>query len=152
MIRLDKRRRGVVFHKLALPILMVLPVAPGCGVSGRPPSDARVAIENVAKWRQLYLANHGRKPPDDETELLNFIEKKMKDRGETFDRETFLVSPRDGLKYVIQYGKESANLGENSVAVYEKEGFGGKVLVAFVSARSSEVDAAELASLLATRP
>ena len=76
----------------------------------------------------------------------------MKERGETFDRDTFLVSPRDGQKYVIQYGKGSANLGENSVAVHEKEGYGGKVLVAFESARSSEVDAAELPSLGAAEP
>jgi len=124
-------------------------VAPGCGRAGPPPSEGRLAIENVAKWRQLYLANHGRKPPADEAEFLAFIEKKMQERGETFDRDTFLVSPRDGQKYVIQYGKESANLGENSVAVHEKEGYRGKVLVAFESARSSEVDAAELPSLLA---
>ena len=55
----------------------------------------------------------------------------MKERGEPFDRNTFLVSPRDGQKYVVRYGKESANLRENSVAVHEKEGYDGKVLVAY---------------------
>ena len=127
-------------------------MAPGCGTTGPPPTDGRLAIENIAKWRQLYLANHGRTPPADEAAFVNFIEKKMNERGERFDRDTFLVSPRDGQKYVIQYGSESVNLGENSVTVFEKEGYGGKVLVAFESARSSEVDAAELPSLLAAEP
>ena len=76
----------------------------------------------------------------------------MKERGEPFDRDAFLVSPRDGKKYVVQYGKESANLGENSIAVHEQEGYDGKVLVALVSARSREVDATELPSLLAAKP
>jgi hypothetical protein len=127
-------------------------LASGCGQTGAPPVEGRLAIENIAKWRQLYLANHGRKPPADEAAFLNFIEQKMKDRGEPFDRNTFLLSPRDGKKYVVRYGKEWANLKENSVAVHEQEGYDGKVLVAFESARSSEVDAAQLPSLLSARP
>jgi hypothetical protein len=137
---------------LALQALMTLLVASGCGKAAPPPVEGRLAIENVAKWRQLYQANHARKPPENEAAFLDFIEKKMKERGEPFNRDAFLVSPRDGQKYVVRYGQDSANLSENSVVVHEKEGYGGKVLVAFESARSSEVDAAELPSLLAAKP
>ena len=132
-------------------MLIALPLALGCGKSAPPPVEGRLAIENIAKWRQLYVADHG-KPPADEAALLNFIEKELKERGEAFDREAFLVSPRDGQKYVIPYGKESANLSENSVVVHEKEGYGGKVLVGFESGRSAEVEASELPALLAAEP
>jgi hypothetical protein len=110
-----------------------------------------LAIENVAKWRQLYQANHNRNPPPNEAAFLDFVEKKLKERGEPIDRNTFLVSPRDGQNYVVRYGKESANLSQNSVVVHEKEGHGGKVLVAFESARSLEVEASELPSLLSQK-
>ena len=150
--KIASRCRAVVIRGLALPVLIALPLALGCGKAAPPPSDGRLAIENIAKWRQLYLANHGRKPPADEAAFISFIEQKMKERGEPFDRDTFLVSPRDGKKYEVQYGDASAKLGESSVVVHEKEGYDGKVLVAFESARSSEVDAAELPSLLAAKP
>jgi hypothetical protein len=153
LIRLQfaSRGRAVVLGGLALPILIALSVTPGCGKAGKPPVEGRLAIENIAKWRQLYQAKHARKPPENEAAFIDFIEKEMKQRGDTFDRDAFLVSPRDGQKYVVRYGKE-ANLSENTVIVHEKEGYGGKVLVAFESARSSEVDAAELPSLLAAKP
>jgi hypothetical protein len=76
----------------------------------------------------------------------------LKQRGEAFDRDTFLLSPRDGKKYVIQYGKESSNLSENSVVVHEQEGYGGKVLVGLEMGRSAEVGATELPGLLAAEP
>jgi hypothetical protein len=151
-VKFATRGQAVVIGRWALPILIALPMVFGCGKAAPPPVEGRLAIENIAKWRQLYLANHGRKPPANEAEFVDFIEKKMKERGETFDREAFLVSPRDGQKFVVQYGSKSAKLDENSVAVHEKEGYDGKVLVAFESARSAEVDAAKLPSLLAAKP
>jgi hypothetical protein len=76
----------------------------------------------------------------------------MKERGQPFDAAAFLVSPRDGQKYVVKYGKELANLGSDSVVVHEKEGYDGKVLVGFQIGRSAEVDAAELPALTAAKP
>lgn len=151
-LKIAPNGRALVVGGFALPIVLALALASGCGKSGAPPVEGRLAIENIAKWRQLYLANNGRKPPADEAAFLGFIEKKMKERGEAFDSNAFLVSPRDGKKYVVRYGKDSANLKENSVAVHEQEGSGGKVLVAFESARSAEVDAGELPALLAGKP
>jgi hypothetical protein len=134
-----------------LPALVALSVTSGCGPSAPPPPEGRLAIENVAKWRQLYQANHNRNPPPDEAAFLNFVEKKLKERGEPFDRNAFLVSPRDGQKYVVRYGKESANLSQSAVSVHEKEGHDGKLLVAFESGRSLEVEASELPSLLSQK-
>jgi hypothetical protein len=114
--------------------------------------DGRVAIETVAKWRQLYTADHGGKPPADEQQFLAFIEKKLTERGEPFNPNELLTSPRDGQRFVVQYGEQSARLGENRVTVHEKEGVDGKMLVAFESGRSQEVDSAELPGLLAKKP
>lgn len=111
-----------------------------------------MAIENIAKWRQLFLARHARQPPADEAEFVGFIKEEMSDRGEAFDAEVFLVSPRDGKKYVVRYGKESANLTDNDVTVHEQEGYNGKVLAASEMGRSFEVDAAELPALLTKKP
>jgi hypothetical protein len=133
-------------------VLIALPLAIGCGKSAAPPVEGRLAIENIAKWRQMYVADHGNKPPADEAAFLNFIDGKLKERGEAIDREAFLVSPRDGQKFIVQYGKDSAGLSATSVVVHEQEGYGGKVLVAVESARSSEIDAAELPALLAAEP
>lgn len=121
----------------------------GCLSSDVPPIDGRLEIENVAKWRQLYCADNGGKPPADEAAFLAFIQKKLAERGDTSPADDMLISPRDGKKYVIMYGKDSAKLSEFSVAVHEQEGYGGKVLIALESARSREVDASELPSLLA---
>ena len=131
--------------------LAALGATSGCGGSAPPPPEGRLAIEDVAKWRILYQANHNRNPPPNEAAFLDFIEKKLKERGEPFDRNAFLVSPRDGQNYVVRYGKESANLSQSAVSVHEKEGHGGKVLVAFESGRSFEVDASELPSLLSQK-
>jgi hypothetical protein len=135
----------VVFQFVAL-----LVAAPGCGIGGGgPPPEGQLAIENVAKWYSLYRAeNAGQVPPDEEA-FVAFVEGTLKTRGDTVDRDQFLTSPRDGQKYVIQYGKPTSNNPERNVAVCEKEGYGGKKLIAFESAWSQEVDDAELQSLKA---
>lgn len=142
----------VAVGAVALPLLLALPAFTGCGPSAAPPVDGRLAIENVAKWRQLYCADHGGKPPADEKAFVDFVQKKLSARGEPFNPDEMLVSPRDGQRFVVLYGDQSAKLSEGSVAVYEKEGYGGKVLIALESARSREVDAAELPGLLAAKP
>jgi hypothetical protein len=138
--------------RLTLPMLLAVPMVMGCGSSSAPVMEGRVAIENVAKWRQLYTAEHGGKPPADEQTFLAFIEKKLTERGEAFNPNELLTSPRDGQRFVVQYGDQSPKLGENRVTVHEQQGYDGKVLVAFESGRSQEVDSAELPNLLAEEP
>ena len=135
---------------LVLQFVIVSVVAPGCGLGGgAPPPEGQLAIENLAKWYQLYRADNAGKPPADEDTFIAFIESKLKARGDTVDRDQLLTSPRDGQKYIVQYGKPTSANMERNVAVYEKEGYGGKKLVAFESAWSQEVDDAELQSFLA---
>jgi hypothetical protein len=133
----------------AVSLLLALTAVSGCSSSSAPAMEGRVAIENVAKWRQLYSAEHGGQPPADEPAFLTFIEQKLKERGEPFNQDELLTSPRDGQRFVVQYGEQSAKLGENRVTVHEKTGYDGRVLVGFESGRSQEVDAAELPALLA---
>ena len=129
---------------------MALPLLFGCGKSAPPPLD-KTAIEDVAGWHRVYCIAHGQKLPPDEAAFVGFVETKLKERGQEFDAATFLVSPRDGQKFVIQYGKGFVNPGSDSVVVHEKEGSGGKVLVATQLGRSSEVDAAGLPTLLQSK-
>jgi hypothetical protein len=119
----------------------------GCGRNAGPAIDGRLAIENVAKWRQLYCADHGGQPPADEAAFVAFIDRKLGERGEGV-ADDLLVSPRDGQRYVVRYGKEAAKLRESDVAVHEQQGAGGRVLVALESGRSREVEASELPGLL----
>ena len=122
----------------------------GCNLGGGPPPPGgQLAIENVAKWYQLYRTRNRGKPPKDEEAFIKFVENEVKGRGDAFDADEFLTSPRDGQKFVIQYGKGNSKNIERNVAVYEKEGYGGKKLVAFEAAWAKEVDDAELQSLLA---
>jgi hypothetical protein len=134
-----------------LPSLMTLAVALGCTSSAGPPPEGRLAIENVGKWHQLYGAAHGGQPPADEKAFVAFIEKKLAERGQQFD-PSMLVSPRDGEKYIVLYGKKPPTPGTDAVVVREKTGHDGKVLVATHLGRSREVDAAEAAGLLPGGP
>jgi hypothetical protein len=59
-----------------------------------------------------------------------------------------MTSPRDGQKYVVQYGEPTSMNPERNVAVYEKEGYGGEKLIAFESGWSQLVDDAKLQLLL----
>ncbi len=109
-----------------------------------------LAIENIAKWYQLYRADHAGKPPPDEDAFVAFIEAKLAARGDqTVDRDELLSSPRDGERYVIRYGKLVSTNPEYNMVVYEKTGRGGTRLIASELGRSRLVDDAELESLLA---
>jgi hypothetical protein len=141
-----RRAFAAMFSLLLLPPFFL---TAGCRKAASSP-EGRLAIENVAKWRVLYCADHNGAPPADEQTFVAFIKKKLAERGEAMN-DTMLVSPRDGQKYLVQYGKPSAKLGDNSVTVHEQQGSGGKLLVAFGSGRSSEVDATQLPLLLSAK-
>lgn len=140
---------GAVRWRVVLQFVAILFAASGCGMGGgAPPPEGQLAIENLAKWYSLYRANNAGKVPPDEDAFVAFIQGTLKARGETVDRDQLMTSPRDGQKYVIQYGKPTSTNPERNVAVCEREGYGGKKLIAFESAWSREVDDAELQSLL----
>jgi hypothetical protein len=115
-----------------------------------PPSvEAQQSIQNVAKWYGLYRQNNGGKTPPNEAEFLKYIENTLKGRGDTLDPDQLLTSPRDGQRYVVLYGEPISTNPEKNVVVHEKEGDGGKKLVAFEFGSFREVEDAELESLLA---
>jgi hypothetical protein len=135
---------------VVLQFVALLITAPGCDFGGgAPPPDGQLAIERVAKWYQYYRAENRGKPPPDEDAFIAFIEAKLQARGDTVDPDQLLTSPRDGQRYVVQYGTQNSTNMERNVAVYEKEGYRGKKLVAFESVWNKEVDDAELQSILA---
>lgn len=134
---------------MVLPLVAVLGAASGCEPGGPPPPEGQIAIETVAKWYQLYRAEHRGRPPANEEAFLGFIQARLDERGQKLDREALLTSPRDGEKFVVQYGRPISNNPDRNVAVYEQEGYRGKKLVAFETAWAKEVDDAELQSLLA---
>lgn len=124
----------------------------GCDLmqSAPPPPNAQLEIENVAKWYSLFRAEHRGKAPKSEEEFIEFVSKELSQRasGDEFDADVFLTSPRDNLKYVVNYGKKVTKDQEKNVAVYEQEGYKGKKLIAFESAWSKEVEEDELQDLL----
>jgi hypothetical protein len=142
----------VVAVRWPAPLILVAVLAmTGCGRGNNdPPSvEALQAIENVAKWYQLYRSDNGGKQPADESAFLAFINSKLTERGqETVDRKELLTSPRDGEPYVIRYGKVSSRDQENNLVAYEKIGANGTKLIVSELARSREVDESELQSLL----
>jgi hypothetical protein len=135
-----------------VPLLFIaLPLLFGCGEKAAP-VDGRTAMIDITGWHKGYVASHGHKLPPDEAAFVAYVEGQLKERGQPFDAAKFLVSPRDGQKYVVKYGKEFANLGSTNVVVHEKDGYDGKVYVGYQIGRVDEVDAAELPTLLQSKP
>jgi hypothetical protein len=131
-------------------IAVLISAQSGCsmGGGGPPPPGGQLKIESVAKWYQTYKAfNNGKGPPNEQA-FLAFIESRLKERGEAVPSD-LLISPVDGKKYVINYGKPTSPSMDKNVAVYESEGYNGKKWVGFESAYGREVDDNELKALLA---
>ena len=146
------RQLGTVYSRrwIALQLIILFGLT-GCDLMGNnaPPPDNQLHIERIAKWYQLYRADNRGRAPKDEDQFMKYIEKQLQGRGETLDREEFLTSPRDGQKYIVNYGKPTTRNLEKNVAVREQEGYKGKKWVAFEAAWAMEVDEAKLQSLLA---
>jgi hypothetical protein len=123
----------------------------GCGGPKQGVPSGIVEIERLAGWYQYYKTKHNNKPPPNEQELVSFIQKELAQRGATDDPQELLKSPRDGQKYVIQYGKTNSTSPDRNVAVYESEGHNGKKLLAFESKWSQEVDDGQLQTFLSTK-
>jgi|GEM_PF-2821595 len=123
----------------------------GCGEGrdGPPSVESQIAIENVAKWYQLYRADNTGKQPADEDAFLSFINSKLVERGQKpVDRKKLLTSPRDGEPYVVRYGKVNSRDQNGNLVAYEQKGVNGTKLIVSELARSRVVDEPELQSLL----
>ncbi|MEX2140748.1 MAG: hypothetical protein WD894_15910 [Pirellulales bacterium] len=126
-------------------------VVSGCSGGGAPPPDAQLNVEEVATWYTIYRAKHNnRQTPPNEEAFVAFIKKTMKENGVDM-RADFLVSPRDGKKFVVNYGKPMSDSQERNIVVYEQEGYDGKKWMAPEVGYAREVDDAELQQLLAVK-
>ncbi|MDC0934945.1 hypothetical protein OAS39_01570 [Pirellulales bacterium] len=141
---------GVVRGWVALLLVAMLLVAQGCD-AGAPPPEGQLAIEEVARWYRNFRAANRNRPPANEKQFVAYIDSRSKARGDTTDIEQLLTSPRDGQRYVVQYGKPNSRSMDRNVAVHEQEGYDGKILVAFEVGYIAEVDDAELEVLLARK-
>ena len=122
----------------------------GAGEDEAPSAEAMLAIENVAKWYQLYRAKNAGKPPSDEDALVAFVDATLAERGDAaVDRGELLTSPRDNERYVIRFGELAEKNQERKVVVYESKGIGGTKLIATEFGGSRLVDEAELQTILA---
>ena len=133
-------------------VAVVLAVS-GCGGGGPPPPDAQLNVEEVATWYTRYRAKHNRRPPPNEAAFVAFINKTLKEEQGITEgmREDFLISPRDGKKFVINYGKPMSTNADKNIVVYEQEGYDGKKWFATEQGNSQEVDDAQLKQLLAAK-
>jgi hypothetical protein len=139
------------FTRLALLVAALMVIA-GCG-GGAPPPSAQLNVEEIATWYNMYRAKHNRQPPPNEEAFVAFINKTMKeDQGITEGmREDFLISPRDGKKFVVNYGKPMSTNPDKNIVVYEQEGAGGKKWFATEMGYGQEVDDDQLKQLLAAK-
>ncbi len=73
---------------VVLQFAVLLITATGCNLGGgAPPPEGQLAIENVARWYQLFRAdNRGKAPPNEEV-FIAFIKAKLQMRGATVDPE-----------------------------------------------------------------
>ena len=138
-------------YRLLLWLFMSVGLLLSSGCEPPPPPEGTIAIEGVAKWYQLFRAEHRGKAPKDQDEFMEFINKRLSDRPKplTVTPEELLTSPRDGEMFEIKYGKTAGNKGiDKNIACYERTGYDGKKLVCFESAYAQELESAELERLL----
>ena len=128
----------------------VLALATSCG-PGPPPPEGQLAIEEVAKWYKHFRVSNRNRPPANEKQFVKYISGRLKARGNPTDVDQLLTSPRDGQRYVVRYGRPNSKRMDRNVAAHEKEGYGGKKLVAFELGYAMEVDDAELEEFLARK-
>jgi hypothetical protein len=139
-----------VRYLLTLVVALLISAQTGCG-NGPPPPNAQLNVEEVATWYQLYRARNNRKPPPNEQAFVAFIKKTMKDEQHIEMEDDFLVSPRDGKKFVVRYGKPMSENADRNIVVYEQDGYNGKKWIAVEMGYGREVDDAELQQLLAAK-
>jgi hypothetical protein len=141
-------------YRLAALLLVAVFVAQGCSGGGPPPPAAQRNVEEVATWYNMYRSSSpGRTPPPSEEAFVAFINKTMKEKQGITEgmRSDFLVSPRDGKKFNIRYGKPQSSSADKNIVVWEQDGHDGKKWYATEQGYGLEVDDATLQQLLAQK-
>ncbi len=127
----NSRTRALRAGVIAL-LVMVLG-ALGCG-SRRGTTDppAKVRLEKLFAYYQDYTRQHHKPPPNEQAfkDFLNNLPAEEKAIAHLDDVDSFLTSPGDGQKYVIQYGKVFDMSGATRAVAWEQTGVNGKRFVA----------------------
>jgi hypothetical protein len=105
---------------------------------------AKVRLTRLTKFYQNYTA-FKKKPPANEEEFKEYLhtlpqEEKVAAGVVGDDVESLLVSPRDGKKYHIEYGKIIRPAGRNQAWAWEEVGQNGKRYVALTMGYVQEYD------------
>lgn len=121
------------------------------GCTAPEPPEGHSTVQNIAKWYESYRLGNKGKPPENEAAFVAYISKRVANRSVEVDVEKMFVSPRDGQKLEIHYGKPISMRRDLNLVVYEKEGYKGQKWVAFESGMTQIVDDAKLQELLAPK-
>jgi hypothetical protein len=131
-------------------VLAAMFLAGLAGCSSHDPSKAtsdptaKVRLTRLTKFYQGYthLKN---KPPANEKAFVEYLrtlpqDEKVAAGVQGDDVESLLVSPRDGQKYHIEYGKVVRPTGKNQAWAWEETGQNGKRYVALTMGYVQEYD------------
>ena len=145
--------------KLALFMVAVAPLAMiGCGEGNVGGKMLNKGLDsNIQRCRSvygLYIARHSMQGPKDEAEFKEFLNGLDADRLSVINvdpnnRESILVSERDGEPFKIRWGVSDRARGPLKPIIFEATGVDGKYLVAFTGGEPREVDKAEYDKLWA---
>jgi hypothetical protein len=123
----------------------------GCGTqpTGTTDPEAKLRLERIRELFQMY-ADQKQKGPPNEQAFKDFIRQLPRDQREPLgvgdDVDSFLVSPRDGQKYVLRWNYRP-RFDQNKAIAWEQTGQDGKRFVALSMGYVEEKDEAELAEL-----
>jgi hypothetical protein len=133
---------GVVGLAVAALVGMVIVYCRDSSRKGSMDEPAKVRLRALFGLYQTYT-NQKRKPPPNEDAFKDFIrglpseEKNIAGIG---DADGFLVSPRDGQKYVILYNRAIDFGGPTRAVAWERQGKNGKRYVALSVGYVEEYD------------
>jgi hypothetical protein len=126
---------------LAMGAATLLTLGAGCSSTSQPPGQNN--LSGIAKYYGQYQSKNKGQTPPDEKKFKEFIQKT--DSGAKLDE--MFTSPRDSQPYVVLYGLKASMPDPKKgapIIAYEKQGVGGKHMVARSTTEVEEVDLAQL--------
>ena len=147
-----------MFRNLAALSLLSL-IAAGCSGGSDDPQSVLQGLNdsNIKKLANLYNVFQSRndwRGPNDEVEFKKFIKEYPTKHLERVginpsDIDSIFICERDDQPFNIRYKVPGDVYGSAAPVIFEKEGSGGKRMVAFLDNTQREVDAAEYDDLWA---
>ncbi|MGI9427810.1 MAG: hypothetical protein ACR2NM_04075 [Bythopirellula sp.] len=130
------------FSKFALVAVLTVVVLTGCDVgAGRIKGNGEVHLRSIVALYNSAGNQQGRAPTS-EAELRDYVvanAQQVLEKLEIASFDELLISERDGLPFVVLYGKTPKGVRPDIIA-YEQTGINGKRLVGFSLGNIEEVD------------